>query len=109
MIVFLDLKQKNDYLVMYQTKIKPPHFKVIVGSDIYDFIKVTGDLSAYKMTLKWCWAGWLTDFLVRLQDISVVAGLATVRTWVHIPVMVGYRCGCELLLAQKYETSLSMR
>ena len=32
--------KKNDNLIIYQTKINPPHFKVIIGDDTWDLQKV---------------------------------------------------------------------
>ena len=38
---FADLK-KSDNLLIYQAKINPPHFKVIIGDDTWDLQKVSG-------------------------------------------------------------------
>lgn len=35
-----DFEHNSDYLALYQTKVNPPHYKVIIGKDIYDLPKV---------------------------------------------------------------------
>ncbi|KAF6032943.1 TMEM209 [Bugula neritina] len=36
--------QHSDYLTIYQTKVNPPHYKVVIGNDIYDLPKGRNNL-----------------------------------------------------------------